>query len=90
MLTGIRRHRQRGCSATGTDAVAERVHAIAMTDARTRRGHLVTDDAAAAGRADGGRYVACCGVVVLAASLTTPESSSCGSCAGWCSHGESR
>jgi len=37
----------------------------------------VTDDPVAAGRADAGRYVAVCGAVVLAASLTTPEASYC-------------
>ncbi|HEY6422092.1 MAG TPA: hypothetical protein VIY28_02345, partial [Pseudonocardiaceae bacterium] len=53
----------------------------------TRRAHSVTVAAAAAGRADLGRYVAVCGAVVLAASLTTPEASYCGSCAYRRSHG---
>lgn len=60
---------------------AERPRVIAMTDARTYRAHLVTDAAAAAGRADMGWYRAMCGVVVLAASMTTPETSFCGACA---------
>jgi hypothetical protein len=53
-----------------------------MTDARTGVAHLVTDDAAAAGRR-AGRYRAMCGADVLAASLTTPESGYCRSCAHW-------
>jgi hypothetical protein len=56
---------------------------IAMTDARTRRAHLVVDAAVAVGRADAGRYVTLCGVVVLAASLTTPEASYYASCTYW-------
>ncbi len=60
--------------AVGTPRVIE------MTDARTHRAHLVTDEAAAAGRADVGSYVAVCGVVVLAASLTTPGTSYCSDC----------
>jgi hypothetical protein len=39
---------------------------IAMTDARTYRGHLVTNAAATAGRANVGRYVAVPSVVLLA------------------------
>jgi hypothetical protein len=52
-----------------------------MTDAPALRTHLVTDDAFAAGHAHAGRYVAVCGVVVLSASLTTPETSYCACCA---------
>jgi len=44
--------------------------------------HLVTDDAMAAGRA-AGCYLAVCGAVVLAASLTTPESGHCRACRRW-------
>jgi hypothetical protein len=65
----------------GVPVEAPRV--IAMTDARTYRAHLVTDAAAAAGRADRGCYVAVCGTVVLAASLTTPDTSFCSACARW-------
>ncbi|MGH3912459.1 MAG: hypothetical protein ACRDTC_03460 [Pseudonocardiaceae bacterium] len=42
--------------------------------------HLVTEEAMAAGRPTG-CYLAVCGSPVLAASLTTPERSSCRSCA---------
>lgn len=68
---------------TDAGVPAETPHVIEMTDARTLRAHLVTDDAFTAGRADAGRYVAACGVVVLPASLTTPETSYCASCAYW-------
>ncbi|HWR48450.1 MAG TPA: hypothetical protein VN327_12695 [Pseudonocardiaceae bacterium] len=55
---------------------------FAMTDANTRCAHFVTEQDAAAGRAVG-RYVAICGRAVIAASLTTPETSYCGSCLYW-------
>lgn len=59
-----------------------------MTDARTHHAHLVTDEAAAAGRADAGqRYVAVYGAVALAASLTTPEASYSAGCAYWRRYG---
>jgi len=45
-------------------------------------GHVITEEAMAAGRAKG-RYLAVCGSSVLAASLTTPECGSCGSCRRW-------
>lgn len=83
MLKGVPRHRRRGRAVTGAGGAVETPRVIAMTDARTYRAHLVTDAAAAAGQADVGRYVAVCGVVVLAASLTTPETSFCRSCAYW-------
>ncbi len=51
----------------------------AVTDARTHRAHLVTDDASAAGRPSG-RYKALCGAIVLAASLTTPDRGQCDTC----------
>ena len=51
----------------------------AVTDARTHRAHLVTDDASTVGRASG-RYQALCGVTVLAASLTTPDRGRCDTC----------
>ena len=53
---------------------------IAVTDARTRRAHLVSDAASAAGRSSG-RYEAACGVTVLAASLHEPETGRCDACA---------
>ena len=52
---------------------------FAVTDARVGTGHLVTQDAMAAGRR-AGRYVALCGGEVLAASLTAGESGHCRSC----------
>lgn len=81
------RHRRRGRAATGFDVVVDTSRVIAMTDARTHRAHLLTDAAFAAGREDAGRYVTVCGVVVLAASLTTPEASCCAACAYWRRHG---
>lgn len=89
MPIAVPRHRKRRCSASGAGIATERLHVIAMTDARTRCAHLVSDAAVAAGRADAGRYVAYCGAVVLAASLTTPESSHCDSCADQRSRGGS-
>ncbi|MGH3798397.1 MAG: hypothetical protein ACRDSP_26415 [Pseudonocardiaceae bacterium] len=54
-----------------------------LVDGRTRAVHLLTDTDAAAGRAQGGRYVAVCGAVVVAASLSTPEGEACRWCAVW-------
>jgi hypothetical protein len=81
------RHRRRGRAATGASVVTATSPVIAMTDARTCRAHLVADEAFTAGRANAGRYVTVCGIVVLAASLTTPETSYCASCAYWRRHG---
>jgi hypothetical protein len=78
----VARHRKQRRSATGAGVTAETVPVFAMTDARTQCAHFVTEEAAAAGRAVG-RYVAICGRVVLAASLTAPETSYCGSCVYW-------
>ncbi|MGH3899319.1 MAG: hypothetical protein ACRDTA_13975 [Pseudonocardiaceae bacterium] len=47
-------------------------------DVRTNTTHLLTPDAAAAGRLRAGRYVALCGADVLPASLTEPGR--CGVC----------
>lgn len=81
------RHRRWGRAATGAGVAVETARVIEMTDARTRPAQLVTDAAVAAGRADAERrYVAVCGAVVLAASLATPEASSCASCASLCRH----
>ncbi|MGH3800886.1 MAG: hypothetical protein ACRDTD_12245 [Pseudonocardiaceae bacterium] len=56
--------------------------AIEMVDGRTLAAHLVTGAAVAAGRrAKTGRYVALCGVEVLAASLTEAPRGHCRSCA---------
>jgi hypothetical protein len=78
----VPRHRQQRRSATDTDVATKKVPVFAMTDARTRCAHFVTPEDAAAGRAVG-RYVAICGRAVLAASLTTPETSYCSSCVYW-------
>ncbi|HEU0090112.1 MAG TPA: hypothetical protein VFQ77_21075 [Pseudonocardiaceae bacterium] len=51
-----------------------------MTDARIGRAHLITEDAAGAGRR-AGCYRAVCGELVLAASLITPERGPCRACA---------
>ncbi len=53
---------------------------ITITDARTRRAHLVSDAASAAGRSSG-RYEAACGATVLAASLHEPDTDRCEACA---------
>lgn len=62
----------------GTPARASRV-LYPVTDVRNRGVHLMTEDAAVAGRRVG-RYAALCGAEVLAASLTTPEAGYCRSC----------
>lgn len=63
-------------------AVTGTGHVFALVDARTDSTHLVRDDAVVAGRLVG-RYVAVCGAVVLAASLTAPGDKDCRSCADW-------
>lgn len=65
---------------TGLAAAAPLV--LTMTDARTGCAHLVTDDAAVAGRRSG-CYVAICGWRVLAGSLATPERGHCPACVQW-------
>ncbi|MGH3885993.1 MAG: hypothetical protein ACRDSZ_05365 [Pseudonocardiaceae bacterium] len=63
-------------------ATIARPAAIEMVDARTLAAHLVTDEAIAVGRQRGkGRYIARCGVEVLAASLTQAPQRPCRSCA---------
>jgi hypothetical protein len=81
----VSRHRKRRCSTTGEGVATETTETVpvfAMTDARTRCAHFVTEQDAAAGRAVG-RYVAICGRAVITASLTTPETSYCDSCLYW-------
>lgn len=56
-----------------------------MTDGRSRVVHLITDDAAVAGRA-AGRYVAVCDAVVVAAALATPDGTGCRRCTAWARH----
>lgn len=55
---------------------------FAMTDANTRCAHFVTEEDANTG-CPIGHYVAICGRVVIAASLTTPEVSYCDFCLYW-------
>lgn len=56
-----------------------RPHPVAITDARTRVEHLMTDAAAMEHR-HSGRYLALCGSEVLAASLTDPGRGRCRPC----------
>ncbi|MGH3939921.1 MAG: hypothetical protein ACRDTG_15080 [Pseudonocardiaceae bacterium] len=65
-----------------TPAKPVRIPVLAITDARTRSAHLITDEAFTAG-CRAGRYLAACGADVLAASLTTPECDYCDSCTRW-------
>lgn len=81
MPKSVPRHRQQRCSATGV-GVTEVVPVFAMTEASTQCAHFVADQDVTAGRSRG-RYVAICGRVVIAASLTTPETSYCESCLYW-------
>lgn len=57
-------------------------HLFPLLDAHTADTHLVTNDAVVAGRR-AGSYLAVCGTVVLAASLTAPEDKYCRSCTEW-------
>jgi len=54
---------------------------LPVTDT-TATTHLVTEPAMTIGRRFG-RYVACCGAEVLAASLAEPERGYCRACARW-------
>jgi hypothetical protein len=53
---------------------------VAWVDLRTSITHLLTPDAAAAGRVGGGRYIALCGADVIPASMTEPGRGYCQSC----------
>ena len=53
---------------------------IAFTDGPTGIEHRVTDEAFAAGRRAGGRYIALCGAQVVPASLTAPARFQCPAC----------
>ncbi len=53
---------------------------IAWVDLRTSLTHLLTPDAAAAGRRGGGRYIAVCGAEVIPASMTEPGRGDCEPC----------
>ncbi|MGH3914769.1 MAG: hypothetical protein ACRDTC_15375 [Pseudonocardiaceae bacterium] len=63
-------------------ALNERVRVVAVTDAHTHQAHLMTDDAAMAGRHTG-CYRTVCGELVSVASLTTPERDHCRRCEQW-------
>ncbi len=51
-----------------------------MMDIRTSESHLLTPDAAAAGRLGGERYIALCGADVIPASMVEPGSGYCEPC----------
>ncbi len=53
---------------------------VAWVDLRTGVTHLLTPDAAAAGRVKGGRYIALCGAEVIPAGETEPGSEDCQPC----------
>ncbi|MGH3426257.1 MAG: hypothetical protein ACRDQZ_01565 [Mycobacteriales bacterium] len=53
---------------------------IGFVDGPTGIAHCVTQDAFAAGRRTGGRYVALCGAQVLPARLTAPARYHCPAC----------
>lgn len=62
-----------------TPVAMVRRHDMVMTDALTGTEHRMTDEAFAAGRAQG-RYLAICGAPMSAASLTAPQRSRCPEC----------
>lgn len=74
---GKGRHRRRD-RARQTGLRSRRL--IAWVDARTSITHLLTPEAAAAGRLGGGRYITLCGANVLPASLVDPGESYCRAC----------
>jgi hypothetical protein len=53
---------------------------IEMVDARTGQNHLLTLDAAAAGRQAPHRYLTLCGTQILPAALVDPGTGYCWSC----------
>ncbi len=53
---------------------------IARVDLRTSITHLLTPDAAAAGRVRGGRYLALCGAEVIPAAMTESGQGDCQPC----------
>ncbi len=65
------RHRNQQAAPTGM---------VEMVDIRTGDNHLLTPDAAAAGRAAPHRYLALCGADVLPAALVDPGTGYCGPC----------
>ncbi len=72
------RHRQRR---TGPAHRAPRRYGLcAWVDLTTLIEHLLTPDAAAAGRLGGGRYIALCGADVIPASMVEPGRGFCQPC----------
>lgn len=65
---------------TQRQATAPRVRTIAWVDLRTNLTHLLTPDAAAAGRVPGGRYIALCGLEMIPAAMTDPGHGHCQLC----------
>jgi hypothetical protein len=62
--------------------VQRRPRPLGIIDAQTHVEHLVTDESAREHR-HSGRYLALCGVQVLAASLTATDRGRCPRCATW-------
>ena len=76
LIKGMKRRDRAIGTVTPPRRVAE------LVDSWTGEAHLVREDAVVSGR-QSGRYMAVCGTVVLAASLTTPAQQYCRSCAQW-------
>jgi hypothetical protein len=74
-----RRGRHQREHAVSASTATPRVLVSELTDAQTKRTHLVTEQAFAAGCRTG-RYQAICDDEVLAASLTTPGVGYCEAC----------
>lgn len=77
-MTITRKAPQRATRST----LAHPCRVVSITDARTGRAHLVTDEAMVAGRR-AGRYATVCETVVLAASLTAAPNGFCLGCREW-------
>ncbi len=73
-----RHSKRRGAPAQISEQRGPRPRGI--TDAQTHLEHLVTDESLAAHR-HSGRFLALCGIEVLAASLTDPGRGRCPECA---------
>lgn len=82
LLARTAKHTRRRTRRTpgGADDSAAPLLTIELVDSSTDIAHRVTDEAFAAGRRDGGRYRALCGVLVLPASLTAPGRGHCPAC----------
>jgi hypothetical protein len=75
-MTG--RHRRQAAHAS--IRVQHGPHPLGIIDAQTHVEHLMADESVRA-HGDSGRYLALCGVQVLAASLATPDRGRCPMCA---------